>query len=270
MYRDSNKSCRLYFKARVVNVSVDELENRALNHQWNAREANIYDTYSATLKFPVLLRRYNENQDSDDGNAFLSFFSILKTEIMSLQWKKILHKNPNRYHCSVCAKPAVTLKALASPLEALAGPLEFLARSDFAFANGFGVLLMPCFTICESGARCQLTVRKCIDKYFTPPVCVGGSCANCGKHGHDSETERKLLICARCKAIFYCNPECQKEHWPVHKQACKLVTCQKCGKMETSTKFPKCARCQKVFYCGRDCQSADWVDHKNSCNAHSR
>eukprot|EP00698_Gefionella_okellyi_P001891 TRINITY_DN11731_c0_g1_i2.p3 TRINITY_DN11731_c0_g1~~TRINITY_DN11731_c0_g1_i2.p3 ORF type:complete len:152 (-),score=34.89 TRINITY_DN11731_c0_g1_i2:80-535(-) len=40
-------------------------------------------------------------------------------------------------------------------------------------------------------------------------------CAYCGK------TEGKLLKCARCVAVRYCNRDCQKAHWREHKPVCK-------------------------------------------------
>ena len=37
--------------------------------------------------------------------------------------------------------------------------------------------------------------------------------------------QKKSLImmhkCGRCMRIFYCNTECQRKDWPVHKQMCK-------------------------------------------------
>lgn len=39
-------------------------------------------------------------------------------------------------------------------------------------------------------------------------------CAYCGGVGE------KLLRCKRCKQAFYCNANCQRSHWKVHKQQC--------------------------------------------------
>lgn len=39
-------------------------------------------------------------------------------------------------------------------------------------------------------------------------------CANCSQ-------EHCTKKCARCKKVFYCSAECQKEHWKLHKQSCK-------------------------------------------------
>jgi len=43
-------------------------------------------------------------------------------------------------------------------------------------------------------------------------------CANCGKAAVD---EVKLKICTACKLVKYCSVECQKNHRPQHKKACK-------------------------------------------------
>ncbi len=43
-------------------------------------------------------------------------------------------------------------------------------------------------------------------------------CANCGKAAVDNI---KLKICTACKLVKYCSVECQKNHRPKHKNACK-------------------------------------------------
>ena len=35
------------------------------------------------------------------------------------------------------------------------------------------------------------------------------------------ETGAPMMRCSRCKTIFYCTEECQKEHWGEHKIKCK-------------------------------------------------
>lgn len=42
-----------------------------------------------------------------------------------------------------------------------------------------------------------------------------GLCSNCQK---PAETK-----CGRCKSVFYCSVECQKEQWPKHAKICKVV-----------------------------------------------
>jgi TPR repeat protein len=41
-------------------------------------------------------------------------------------------------------------------------------------------------------------------------------CADCGEEGGAS-----LKACTACKLVKYCNVNCQKNHWPKHKKACK-------------------------------------------------
>lgn len=31
-----------------------------------------------------------------------------------------------------------------------------------------------------------------------------------------------LKKCARCQTAMYCGPDCQRAHWPTHKQVCKI------------------------------------------------
>ena len=44
------------------------------------------------------------------------------------------------------------------------------------------------------------------------------SCANCDK------VPPKLLVCTACRAVKYCNVECQRDDWrPCHKAKCKVL-----------------------------------------------
>jgi len=40
-------------------------------------------------------------------------------------------------------------------------------------------------------------------------------CSNCKKQGE------KLKCCSQCNMTYYCDAECQKQHWPIHKITCK-------------------------------------------------
>jgi hypothetical protein len=42
-------------------------------------------------------------------------------------------------------------------------------------------------------------------------------CAECGEEGGIS-----LKVCKSCMLVRYCNADCQRNHWPKHKAACKL------------------------------------------------
>ena len=45
-------------------------------------------------------------------------------------------------------------------------------------------------------------------------------CAKCSKSALD--LGRILLKCGRCKKVYYCNKECQKAHWKIHKPVCSI------------------------------------------------
>jgi tetratricopeptide (TPR) repeat protein len=44
-------------------------------------------------------------------------------------------------------------------------------------------------------------------------------CAECGKEEGGGIS---LKTCMSCKSVKYCNPACQRSHWPTHKKDCKL------------------------------------------------
>ena len=45
----------------------------------------------------------------------------------------------------------------------------------------------------------------------------GGACAQCAAAG---ATKR----CGECRGEAYCSAQCQRQHWPVHKAACFVVS----------------------------------------------
>lgn len=44
--------------------------------------------------------------------------------------------------------------------------------------------------------------------------------AHCGGCGKFSDT---LKFCARCHAAAYCNADCQRKAWPMHKHSCRVA-----------------------------------------------
>lgn len=59
----------------------------------------------------------------------------------------------------------------------------------------------------------QMDQRKDEDKKFKRIK----KCENC-------ETENvKLKLCSGCSLVYYCSSQCQKSHWPIHKEHCSNV-----------------------------------------------
>jgi len=46
------------------------------------------------------------------------------------------------------------------------------------------------------------------------------TCATAEKYDADS-------LCAGCRFVFYCSPECQRDDWKGHKPACKVATAER-------------------------------------------
>lgn len=68
-------------------------------------------------------------------------------------------------------------------------------------------------------------MHKKLHIMFTPPQLLNVMllddadyvCAGCNVQG---TSVQPLKLCSRCKATFYCNSACSKQHWKVHKRVC--------------------------------------------------
>ena len=82
-----------------------------------------------------------------------------------------------------------------------------------------------------------------------------GLCNQCGTvHGH-------MCKCDGCNRAWYCNTDCQLQHWPTHRPQCDV--CIQCATV--LTKIERCSRCMMVKYCGAECSKAHWSEHKKEC-----
>jgi hypothetical protein len=78
-------------------------------------------------------------------------------------------------------------------------------------------------------------------------------CAECGSEAGGGVS---LKTCKSCMHVKYCNAECQKKHWPKHKQDCKIRAAELRDEALFSDPPPKedCPICflpmpSKIIYC---------------------
>jgi hypothetical protein len=254
------ESCSVDVIIYLNHATVDEIESWEPNEALAGTMAASLDSYTTSLKLPDNIRKLDLECDPDETSrdSEKSFLAFLADQITAFQMQKIFEENPNKYKCATCEKTPSTSVSMVRR-----------GVNDTTWM----LYLYPCFPVCDS-VKCQLIATKCAEKMLSALASVTGEecfsppeaatrCANCRRLNLGGESER--LDCSRCKTSCYCSAECQKAHWPIHKKSCKLITCQRCEKLETTKWFSKCARCQQAFYCGRDCQKYDWPDHKKVC-----
>jgi hypothetical protein len=261
---NSAESCSVDVITDLSHATVDEIESWEPNDAIISVESS-FDRYTTTLKLPDNIRELElelrvKDEETSARDSEKHFLGFLLLRITDFQFQKIIRENPNKYKCVSCQKTPVT-------------SVTMLRRG--VNDTTWRLHSFPCFPVCDSD-KCNLIATKCMEKMVSTLASVTGDecfssvdaatqCKNCLKFNSGGESKR-FLECSRCITACYCSAECQKAHWPIHKKACKLITCQRCEKLETTKWFSKCARCQQVFYCGRDCQLADWPNHKKDCN----
>ena len=88
------------------------------------------------------------------------------------------------------------------------------------------VLLVNIWTLASGWLVVTFNKERCFDinnnriifVMSTEAQAVEEACASCGKVAVD---DGKLKICTACNLVKYCSVDCQKNHRPQHKKACK-------------------------------------------------
>ncbi|KAK7483873.1 hypothetical protein BaRGS_00024890 [Batillaria attramentaria] len=97
-------------------------------------------------------------------------------------------------------------------------------------------------------------------------------CSRCEKHSSN------LRQCTGCFEVSYCSVSCQRNHWPLHRAACKKPESTKEAKMTGENTVAKCSHCEKqssnlrrctgcfgIWYCSNECQRKHWTVHRTTC-----
>ena len=115
------------------------------------------------------------------------------------------------------AKPAPTPADYVSLIRQpkLAAALSRVGGEQATPATLYELMNTPPHRVCDclEYVACAASIGLLVEKQAK--VKERDQCAQCGKVTAYSQK------CGRCRAVRYCNAECQREHWKAHKQACK-------------------------------------------------
>jgi hypothetical protein len=112
------------------------------------------------------------------------------------------------------------------------------------------------------GVRSIFMYMKTIN--FVP--CLDRWCLGCGKKAVSQR-------CSKCKSVYFCSRQCQKDCWPIHKRHCGrslFDNCATCGEAlkyvcdeSDKGKHIKCPNCP-IRFCNAECKDAIYEPHVGS------
>ncbi len=109
--------------------------------------------------------------------------------------------------CRVRAVPAMQCPHCSVPLRVCVSKARRAAHTAQSIVHHFSALC----TRAPAPAAAMDRVRQ---------VCASASCATAEKYDADR-------LCAGCRSMFYCSPECQRADWKGHKPACMVATAER-------------------------------------------
>jgi len=72
------------------------------------------------------------------------------------------------------------------------------------------------------GGNSLCTFGEHVPLQLTADAPASRACAACGRtEPPDATEESKLHACGNCRVTLYCNKDCQKSHWKLHKKNCR-------------------------------------------------
>jgi len=78
------------------------------------------------------------------------------------------------------------------------------------------------------------------------------------------------LRCSKCKLVYFCNKECQKKAWPIHKNHCNRDLFIVCITFGEDCIMLNCDACP-VKFCSKECYNKLYKTHKDfDCDVFSK
>ena len=93
--------------------------------------------------------------------------------------------------------------------------LHLLVRVHLCFGNDF----LSCEMMKKMSPRGEALAHRNQNTMNNLVDTMVHCCADCGSM---AEVDMALKACKSCMLVRYCNANCQRNHWPTHKTACKL------------------------------------------------
>ena len=99
--------------------------------------------------------------------------------------------------------------------------------------------------------------------FFAMVQQVTAECARCGRKAMD------LCQCP-CRQVFYCDIQCQQDHWAIHKPHCNKgrrgrLPQSFCAYCSAASVNLKSCQCGAVYYCSLECQRKHFGTHRRTC-----